>query len=101
MVEFDGLIRITGQGGESIDVTGEGSRLRADVASFSVGRPTLRLVSSSFGLVRRLARVLTRRKLTLLVTRSGEPFVELGAEARGGVAERLLRMPRVRIYRRK
>ena len=101
MVEFDGLVRLTGEGGESIDVTGDGSRLRADIGSVSVKRPTLRLVASSFVLVRRLARLLTRRKLTLFVTRSGEPLVELGAETRGGVAEQLLRMPRVRFYLRK
>jgi hypothetical protein len=101
VLELEGLLRITGEKGETIDLTGEGSRLRADIGSLSVRRPTLRLVRSSLVLVRRLARLLTQRKLTLLVTRAGDPLVELGAQARGGVVERLLRMPRVRIFRRK
>jgi hypothetical protein len=94
VLELEGLLRITGEKGETIDLTGEGSRLRADIGSLSVRRPTLRLVRSSLVLVRRLARLLTQRKLTLLVTRGVHAIC-------GGVVERLLRMPRVRIFRRK
>lgn len=101
VLEIDGMLQITGTGGESIAVSGEGSRIRADIGSLATGRPTLRLIGSSLVLARRLAKALARRELTLLITRSGTPLIELGSAARGGFLERLLRMPRVRLYRRK
>ncbi len=101
MLELDGKLQITGTEGEAIVLFGEGSRLRAEIGSLSAPRPTLRLARSGAKLVRRLSKVLARRKLTLLVTRSGVPLVELGSEVRGGLAERIFGMSRVRLYRRK
>ncbi len=101
MLEVDGTLQISGTEGESIALVGEGSRLRAEIGSLSAGRRNWRIVGSGFILVRRLAKALARRNLTLLVTRSGVPFIELGAEARGGFAGRLFGMPRVRLFRRK
>jgi hypothetical protein len=99
-LEIDGLLHITGEFGERIDLLGEGSRLRAEIGSSRVRRPTLRLLRSSVVFANRLAGVLARQDLTLVVTRRGKPLVELGAGVRGGIAERFLRMPRVRIFRR-
>lgn len=101
VLELDGKLQITGTEGEAIVLFGEGSRLRAEIGSLSAPRPTLRLARSGAKLVRRLSEVLARRKLTLLVTRSGVPLVELGSEVRGGLAERIFGMSRVRLYRRK
>ena len=95
------MLEITGAEGESIALVGEGSRLRAEIGTLSTGRPTLRLASSGLILVRRLAKLLARRNVTLLITRFGVPLIELGAEARGGLAERLFGMSRVRLFRRK
>jgi len=101
VLEVDGSFELTGSNGESIALIGEGSRIRADIGSLSTGRPTLRLVRSGVIFLRRLAKLLARRNLTLLVTRSGVPLIELGAAARGGFAARLIGLSRVRLYRRK
>ena len=101
MIELDGELQITGAEGDAIRLVGEGSRLRAEVGAVTAVRPTLRLASSGVTLARRLAKVLAQRNLTLLVTRSGVPVIELGAQARGGIVERLFGMPRVRLFRRK
>ena len=100
MLEFEGELQITAQDGGSIDVSASGSRVRAEIGTFSLGRPTLRLVTSSVVLARRLATVLERESITLVITRDGKPVAELGAGVKGGLAARLFRMPRVRMHRR-
>jgi len=95
---LDGMLQITADDGQSIDVSASGSHLRAEIGSLTVRRPTLRMLKSGFALARRLAAVLDRQRLTLVVTRDGKPVAEFGSGVRGGVASWLLRMPRVRLY---
>jgi hypothetical protein len=99
-LNVEGRLDIAGEGGERIDVFAAGSVLRAEVGSYPVRRPTLRLVRSSMVLARRLSIVLEAQGLTLVVTRAGKPLAELGAGVMGGIAARMLRMPRVRLFRR-
>ncbi len=94
------MLQVTAPNGVTIDVSAEGSTVRAEVNLPEPRRPTLRLVRSSVVLARRLARMLDRQNLTLLVTREGKPLADFGAGVEGGLGARLLRMRRVRFYRR-
>ena len=100
MLELDGTLQITAPDGLRVDVSATGATVRAEIHSLALRRPSLRLVRSSLVLARRVARMLDRQKLTLILTRDGKPLAELGAGVRGGLGARLLGLSRVRFYRR-
>jgi hypothetical protein len=100
VLEIEAALEITSADGATIGLVADGSTWRAEIGSLEIRRPTLRLVRSSFTLVRRLSRILAARHLTLVITRSGRPVAELGAGVAGGLAARLLGASRVRVFRR-
>ena len=83
----------------AIDVTADGSSVRAEIGNLAAGRPTLRFALSGLSLARRVSRALDGAALTVVLTREGRPVAELGANVRGGVLARLLRIPNVRLIR--
>lgn len=97
-LDFGGSIDIT-LDDRTIAITADGSRVHAEIAAFDGVRPTLRLASSGLVLARGLSRVLDRAELTLVITRNGKTFAELGAGVRGGRIARLFGLSRVRVSR--
>lgn len=97
-LEVSGFLQVTVDD-RTIDVTADGSRVRAEIGDLASGRPSLRHALSGLTLARRLSRLLDESAITLLVTREGRPIAELGSGVRGGALARFLRVPRVRIVR--
>ncbi len=97
-LEVSGFLQVTIDD-RTIDVTAEGSRVCAEIGDIASGRPSLRLAIAGFTLVRRLARVLDDRALSLHVTRDGRPVLELGAGVRSGTLARIFGVSNVRIVR--
>ncbi len=98
VVEVSGALHVT-LDERTIEVTADGSRVRAEIGDIATGRPSIRLAASSFVLARRLSRSLDRSALTLVITRAGVEVAELGAGVRGGRLARFLGMPNVRVRR--
>jgi hypothetical protein len=82
-----------------IDVTADGSRVRAEIGDLALGRPSLRRATTGYALTRRLLRVLDAASLTVDVTRHGRTVAEFGAGVRGGALARLVGLSRVRIVK--
>jgi hypothetical protein len=97
-LEVTGSVTLTVDG-RTIEVTGTGTRVRAEIGGLDAGRPSLRLATSGYALARRLSRALDARALTVEITRDGRTVAELGAGVRGGTLARLLGIARVRIVR--
>jgi hypothetical protein len=97
-IEVSGALQLS-LDDRTIEVSGSGSELRAEVAGLRVRRPSLRLVASSVLLSRRLSQSLARRGLKLTITRHGAPFVELGFGVPGAPLRRLAGLARVRLLR--
>jgi hypothetical protein len=97
-LEVSGFLQVTIDD-RTIDVTAEGSRVRAEIGDMASGRPSLRLAITGFTLVKRLARALDDRALSLLVTRDGRPVLELGSDVRSGTLARIFGVRHVRIVR--
>ena len=100
-VEITGHLELSLDDERVIDVTGHGSRIRAEIGTFGPKRPGLRFIGSSALLTRRLARILHARKLTLAITREGETVVEIGSGVASNPIARLFGFARVRVYRKK
>ncbi|GAC1398589.1 MAG: hypothetical protein NVS2B8_03020 [Vulcanimicrobiaceae bacterium] len=100
-VEITGHLELSLDDDRVVDVTGHGSRIRAEIGELGPKRPGLRFVLSSAMLARRLARVLHARTLTLSITRNGEPLVELGAGVSGSPLARLFGFRGIRVFGKK
>lgn len=99
-LELEGDLEFTAENGHRIALSAHGSNVRLELGPVPGQRTTLRLLRSSVTLVRRLSRVLQNRSLTLVITREGEPLIELGTGVTGQAVARLFGMSRVRFYRR-
>ena len=100
-LEITGHLELSLDDERVIDVTGHGSRIRAEIGTFGPTRPGLRFIGSSVLLTRRLARVLHARKLSLAITRGGETVVEIGTGVPSNPLARLFGFARVRVFRKK
>jgi len=100
-VELTGRLELLLDDERMIDVTAHGSRIRAEIGDAGPKRPGLRFIRSTAILARRLARLLHARKLTLSITRHGEPFLEIGAGVSAHPLARVLGFSRVRMYGKK
>ena len=100
-VEITGHLELSLDDEHTIDVTAQGTRIRAEIGDFGANRPGLRLVRSSAMLARRLSRVLHARHLTLSITRNGASLVDIGAGVSGSPLARLFGFSRVRVYWKK
>jgi len=98
-VEISGALQLE-LDGRRIDVAATGSHVSAEVGRLRAPRLSLRLISSSITLARRLARALDESGLTFTVTRAGRPMLELGAGVRSRGIAKLFGFRHVRIYRR-
>lgn len=99
MFDVSGSLRLTIDG-QDVDVTADGSTLRAEV-----GRPRrlLRSFGLRFGsasLLRRLTVALDRYEMTLVVTQRGATIARLGSGVRSGFVGWLLRVPYLRFHRK-
>jgi hypothetical protein len=74
----------------TIDVSANGSHVRAEVSTLAIRRPTLRLVVTGALALRRLASVLGARGLRLTVSHAGRDVIDLGAGVRAHPIARLL-----------
>ena len=96
-----GRLVVTLDDDRALEVIGHGSRLRVDIGPLGRRLRSLRLLRSAAILARRLAPMLHRRTLTLVVTRNGDLFVDLGAGVDGGPIARLFGLSHVRVYRKR
>ena len=74
--------------------------MRAEIAGFALSRASLREVGLNGRIVRRFSHALDALTLTLVVTRQGKPFAELGSGVRGGPFARFFGASRIRLFKR-
>lgn len=92
---FDGRLDFADELGRTVVLSGDGSRIVAEIGAFGRPKPNLRLIGSTIVLLRRASRALDDGALSLAVTRDGETLFEIGRGVRPSTFARLLGIRRL------